>query len=295
MAEKYESEGNLIFWGDALQVLSEEIASESVDLIFLDPPYNIGKKFADFHDKWESEAEYISWAYQWLDECMRVLKPDGTMYVMASTQAMPYFDLYLRQKLTILSRIVWYYDSSGVQARKYFGSLYEPILYCVKDKNNYIFNDQHIKIPAKTGAERKLIDYRKPVPSLYNTEKLPGNVWYFPRVRYRMAEYEEHPTQKPEALLERMILASSNEGSIVLDPFAGTFTTAAVARRYLRNSVSIESQLKYCKIGMRRVFGWGEYQGEKLLPPQKAHSKHPHKVNGSDFIQESLFDVDSIS
>ncbi|MFM6620465.1 MAG: DNA methyltransferase, partial [Dolichospermum sp.] len=75
----------------------------------------------------------------------------------------PYFDIYLRKKLTILSRIIWHYDSSGVQATKYFGSMYEPILHCVKDKNNYIFNADHIKIAAKTGAERKLIDYRKSV------------------------------------------------------------------------------------------------------------------------------------
>lgn len=85
---------------------------------------------------------------------------------------------------------MWHYDSSGVQATKYFGSMYEPILHCVKDKNNYIFNADDIKVEAKTGAQRKLIDYRKSVPTPYNTEKVPGNAWYFPRVRYRMEEYE---------------------------------------------------------------------------------------------------------
>lgn len=271
MSERYENAGHILFHGDALNILSSEIASESVDLVFVDPPYNIGKKFAAFHDKWESDEEYINWAYKWLDECIRVLKPNGTLYVMTSTQAMPYFDLYLRKKLTILSRIVWHYDSSGVQATKYFGSMYEPILHCVKNKNNYIFNADNIKVEAKTGSQRKLIDYRKPVPTPYNTEKVPGNVWYFPRVRYRMEEYENHPSQKPESLLERIILASSVEGNLILDPFAGTFTLGAVAKRLGRLSINIESQEEYFKIGLRRVLGWQEYKGDKLLPPQKSH------------------------
>ena len=270
MIERYENQEHTIFHGDAVRILLNHIPSESVDLIFIDPPYNIGKKFGNFHDKWESEEEYINWSYQWLDECIRILKPNGTIYVMTSTQAMPYFDIYLRKKLTILSRIIWHYDSSGVQATKYFGSMYEPILHCVKDKNT--FNSDDIKVEAKTGAQRKLIDYRKSVPTPYNTEKVPGNAWYFPRVRYRMEEYENHPSQKPESLLERIILASSNEASIILDPFAGTFTTATVAQRLGRKSISIELQEEYLRIGLRRVLGTQEYKGEKLLSPQKNHN-----------------------
>ncbi len=140
MFERYADDQHTLFHGDALQILSDQISSNSVDLIFLDPPYNIGKRFSNFYDKWESEEKYANWAYKMLDQCLRVLKPNGTLYVMTSTQAMPYFDLYLRQKTVILSRIVWHYDSSGVQAKKYLGSMYEPILHCVKDKKNYIFN-----------------------------------------------------------------------------------------------------------------------------------------------------------
>ena len=117
-----------------------------------------------------------------------------------------------------------------MQSKKNYGSLYEPILMCNKSqKSKYTFNYKDILIEAKTGAERKLIDYRKKIPTPYNTEKVPGNVWNFNRVRFRMEEYENHPTQKPEKLLERIILASSNENDIVLDPFSGTFTTSAVA------------------------------------------------------------------
>lgn len=278
MSVRYENKGHVIFHGDVLNVLLEEIDSDSIELVFLDPPYNIGKRFANFHDKWSSDEEYAEWAYKCLDECIRILKPNGTLYVMASTQSMPYFDIYLRKKLTILSRIVWHYDSSGVQATKYFGSMYEPILHCVKDKNNYIFNSDSIKIEAKTGSKRKLIDYRKSIPTLYNTEKVPGNVWYFPRVRYRMEEYENHPSQKPESLLERIIFASSNQGDLILDPFAGTFTAAAVAKRLGRNSISIESQEEYIKIGLRRILEWQEYRGEKLYSPQKSYIRK--NVNG---------------
>ena len=244
--------------------MRSKIDDESIDLIFVDPPYNIGKKFSKFHDLWPSETEYTKWAYQWIDECIRVLKPTGTMYLMTSTQAMPYFDLYVRDKLKILSRIAWSYDSSGVQAKKYFGSMYEPILHCVKDSNAYCFNADDILVEAKTGLERKLIDYRGKIPKPYKTEKVPGNVWKFPRVRYRMDEYEKHPSQKPEALLSRIIHASSNENNTVLDPFSGTFTTAAVAKTLNRKSISIESQNEYIKIGLRRVLGMSEYQGEKL-------------------------------
>ncbi len=271
MIPRFESDGHLIYWGDALKSLRTEIASDSIDLVFVDPPYNIGKKFADFHDRWPSDEAYATWAYQWLDECIRVLKPAGTLYVMTSTQAMPYFDVFLRRKLTILSRIVWHYDSSGVQARKYYGSMYEPILHCVKDPENYTFNADDIKVEAKTGSQRKLIDYRKPTPAQYNTRKVPGNVWYFARVRYRMDEYEEHPSQKPEVLLERIIRASSHEGDTVLDPFAGAFTTAAVARKLSRRSISIESQEEYIKIGLRRVLHLHSYKGEELRSPGKSY------------------------
>jgi site-specific DNA-methyltransferase (adenine-specific) len=290
---KYEKNDHTIHHGDAIEILRQEISDESVDLVFVDPPYNIGKKFSNFHDKWPSDAEYAKWAYQWIDECIRVLKPKGTLYLMTSTQAMPYFDLYVRDKLTILSRIVWSYDSSGVQAKKYFGSMYEPILHCVKDPKGYCFNANDILVEAKTGAKRKLIDYRGEVPKPYNTKKVPGNVWEFPRVRYRMDEYEEHPSQKPEALLERIIRASSNEGDTVLDPFSGTFTTAAVAKALGRKSISIESQEEYLKIGLRRVLGMSEHLGEKI----EAVKKNTKIKNGRGVKYEDktgdLFSVNS--
>ena len=249
----FKIDGHYLILGDVLEVLCSEIKDNSIDLIFADPPYNIGKNFNGFKDKWKVESDYLEWSYSWLNLCVKKLKHNGSLYLMASTQSMPYFDLYLRDRLTILSRIVWYYDSSGVQAKKYYGSLYEPILYCVKDKRNYTFNSSDILVEAKTGSVRKLIDYRKATPSVYNSKKVPGNVWEFPRVRYRMPEYEEHPTQKPTSLLERIIKASSNEGDVVLDIFSGTFTTSFVAKQLNRKSIGIELQEKYLQIGLRRL------------------------------------------
>lgn len=267
----FSTEGVVIVQGDALDVLENLVEYGSVKLIFADPPYNIGKNFGEFRDKWSSDKVYAEWCYQWLDICLRKLAEDGSLYVMSSTQAMPYLDLWLRDRCSIQSRIVWHYDSSGVQAKRYYGSMYEPILFCVKNPKSYTFNADAIAVEARTGAVRKLIDYRKPEPTTYNASKVPGNVWYFPRVRYRMDEYEEHPSQKPEALLELIIRASSNPGDLVLDPFAGTFTTGAVAKRLGRRFVGIERERDYIKIGLRRLQMRSELDGERLAAPAKSY------------------------
>jgi site-specific DNA-methyltransferase (adenine-specific) len=261
-----------IYHGDCLQVLPE-IPDESIDLVFADPPYNIGKKFGDFKDQWPSDSEYVAWCSLWLTHCIRVLKPNGSLYVMTSTQAMPHLDLWLREHMTILSRIVWHYDSSGVQAKKYYGSLYEPILFCVKDPKDYTFNADEIEVEARTGAVRKLIDYRKDAPAPYKTTKVPGNVWHIPRVRYRMPEYEDHPSQKPEALLERVIRASSKPNDLVLDPFGGTFSTAATAQRLGRRSISVELQADFIKVGLRRLGISTHFDGEELRAIDKKYTR----------------------
>lgn len=269
----FEKDGHAVVWGDVVEALTEYVPDGTIDLIFADPPYNIGKDFNGRKDRWESDEAYLSWCYEWLDLCMKKLKPNGSFYVMTATQNMPYFDIYLRKRLYILSRIVWSYDSSGVQARKYFGSLYEPILFCVKNKQKYTFNADDILVEARTGAKRRLIDYRKPKPTMYNTKKVPGNVWSIPRVRYRMAEYEKHPTQKPIALLERIVMASSNPGEIILDPFSGTFTTSYVAQTLGRDSVGIEIQEDFVKIGLRRLGVREIYNDEVLRREPKTYER----------------------
>jgi site-specific DNA-methyltransferase (adenine-specific) len=268
---QFTNDKTTIYWGDVIEVLQTRIPNQSVQLIFADPPYNIGKKFGDFIDKWDTEANYLAWCYHWLDLCLQKLTPNGSLYLMASTQAMPYLDIYLREKIHVLSRIIWAYDSSGVQAKNHFGSSYEPILYGVIDDKNYTFNGDSILVEAKTGAKRGLIDYRKSPPAPYNTTKIPSNVWQFPRVRYRMPEYEEHPTQKPIALLERIIQASSHRNDMILDLFSGTFTTSYVAQQLGRQSIGIELQQDYIKIGLRRLGIQDELDGELLTPIVKSY------------------------
>lgn len=263
--EVVKSKNAILVLGNSIEVL-KKMKSQTVNLIFADPPYNIGKDFGNNKDCWDSIEVYIAWCKEWIDECMRILKDNGTMYFMTATQFMPYLDVYVSEKYNVLSRIVWTYDSSGVQSKKIFGSLYEPILMMNKSsKSSYIFNDQEILVEAKTGARRKLIDYRKTPPRPYNTKKVPGNVWQFPRVRFKMAEYENHPTQKPEALLERIILASSNKGDVVLDPFSGSFTTSAVALKHERKVIGIELNEEFFKIGLRRTGVSNKYKGEILI------------------------------
>jgi site-specific DNA-methyltransferase (adenine-specific) len=279
----YEQNGQKLINSDVFDGLNM-VNDGSIDLIFIDPPYNIGKDFNTTKDKWKTEESYLNWSYKWIDICIKKLKDNGSMYIMTSTQFMPYFDIYIRQKMTILSRIIWYYDSSGVQAKKYFGSLYEPILFCVKNKDNYCFNAKEILVEAKTGAKRRLIDYRKPIPTQYNSKKIPGNVWEFPRVRYRMDEYETHPSQKPVNLLKRIIKASSNEGGLVLDPFSGTFTTSCVCKELGRRSIGIEIDEGYFAIGLRRVLNVQEYEGKSIKKALKTY-----EIVG-DYRQMRLFE-----
>ncbi|MBW9330146.1 adenine-specific DNA-methyltransferase [Lactococcus raffinolactis] len=275
--EFMETESTTVILGDSIEVM-KSMKSSSVDLIFADEPYNIGKDFGNNKDSWKSTKDYIEWNEVWISEAMRILKDNGTMYLMTATQYLPYIDIFVQENYHVLSRIIWSYDSSGVQSKKMYGSLYEPILMFTKSaKSKITFNSSDILVEAKTGAKRGLMDYRKNPPAPYNTTKVPGNVWEFSRVRFRMEEYENHPTQKPEALLERIIKASSNEGDIVFDPFGGTFSTSAVAQKLGRRSISVDMNPEYFKIGLRRLGIASNYNGESLEKVKKKKTKNKSK------------------
>jgi len=284
MPKKYLfKDGYMAVLGNSISIM-KKMKSGSIDLIFADPPYNLGKEF----ERKLQKKQYIKWCKKWIDECMRLLKDTGSFYFMAATQFMPYLDSYVDRKYDVLSRIVWYYDSSGVQAKKMFGSMYEPILLLVKDKKKYIFNSEDVKVEAKTGSIRKLIDYRKTPPQPYNGKKVMGNVWRINRVRYRMSEYESHPTQKPERLMEIIIKASSNKNDIILDPFAGSFTTCAVAKRLSRNCIGIEKQEEYFKIGIRRLQITNEYNGERLEKVKQRKTNNKSKRDHYSILNSVL-------
>ena len=285
--EERHAGNSMAVLGDSLAVL-RGMRSGFANLIFADAPYNIGKNFGNNRDKWESVQAYVEWCKEWIDECMRVLRDDGSMYFMTATQHMPYLDVYVSERYNVLCRIVWTYDSSGVQSKNMYGSLYEPILMVNKSaKSKFVFNRDDILVEAKTGAKRKLIDYRKDPPQPYSSEKVPGNVWNFNRVRFKMDEYENHPTQKPESLLERIIKASSNVGDIVLDPFSGSFTTSAVAVRLGRIAVGIELNEEYFEMGLRRAGIATTRNGKPLVKEKTRKTKALSKYARGESVNEN--------
>lgn len=229
------------------------IEDGSIDLIFADAPYNTGVKvYEGWVDKWASDEAHAAWCYEWLEIAITKLKPNGSMYIMVGTATTPYIDIFLRNRVKILSRIVWHYPSSGAASTRKYTQLYEPILHCVMNPAQYCYNLADIAIPSKTGLSGK-IDRRKKIPAPYAKTKNPSNVWAFNRVTPTSKEYQPHPTQKPLALLTRLITASSNPGDLILDCFAGTCTAAVVAKRLKRKSISLEIQPAYTKIGRARL------------------------------------------
>ncbi|MEO2248557.1 DNA methyltransferase [Staphylococcus saprophyticus] len=159
------------------------------------------------------------------------------------------------------------------------------------NKNSkFTFNADDIMIDAPTGSTRKLMDYRKNPPQPYNNTKVPGNVWNFTRVRYRMDEYENHPTQKPKKLLERIIKASSNENEVVLDPFGGSFTTGEVCNDLKRQFIGIEMNNNYFQMGIRRCNISNNYKGKALIKDKTRKTKNKSKKDHNNIQQTSLFD-----
>ena len=270
-----EKDNHCAVLGNSLEVL-KKVKDNTFKLIFADPPYNIGKTFGKTKEKWK-QSEYVEWCKIWIDESMRTLTEDGVLCFMSATQFMPYLDCYVDSKYSIFSRIIWFYDSSGVQPKYSFGSMYEPIIIVAKNKNSVTFNKESAMVEAKTGSIRKLIDYRKTPPQQYNTRRIMGNVWEIPRVRFRMKEYETHPTQKPEKLLERIVKIFTNKNDMVLDPFAGTFTTCVVSKNCGRRSVGIEIEEEYYQIGLRRVGLASKYKNKKLVKEKNRITRNKSK------------------
>lgn len=282
--KSYSNDQFTIHHGDVLECF-KELENDSIDLVFADPPYNLGKDFDGVSDNFDEDF-YIKWMESWIAEIDRVIKPDGSIYLMNSTQNLAQMDLICRRYFYIQSRIVWFYDSSGVQAKTKFGSTWEPILHMTKNKNKFTFNSNDILVEAKTGSQRKLIDYRKTPPEPYNTKKVPSNVWEIPRVRFKMDEYENHPTQKPLKLMERIILASSNKGDTVLDPFSGSFSTGAACRQLERRFVGFDLNEDYVKIGIRRLAVPSPFPDGELQKVKKRKTKNKSK---KDHISDDMF------
>ena len=244
---------NRIYSGDCIENLVR-LPSDSVDMIFADPPYwmqtegellrTTGTKFdgvADHWDKFNSYEEYDKFSAQWLKECKRILKPNGSIWVIGSFQNI-YRLGYIMQNLGfwILNDVIW----SKPNAVPNFGGTrfqnsHETLLWCVKSqKAKYTFNYKTMKH--------------------LNSNKQEKSVWHIGicigQERLKDEDGKKcHSTQKPEALLYKIILSSTKPGDVVLDPFFGTGTTGAVAKRLGRNYIGLERETKYIEIAEKRI------------------------------------------
>ncbi|WP_339715762.1 site-specific DNA-methyltransferase [uncultured Sneathiella sp.] len=221
--------------GDATAEMSK-IPAESIDLIVADPPYNLGKNYGNNIDL-KDRDDYRKFTQDWLTEAVRILKPGGSLYCFMGVKFIARLYLMLEEEfdLTPQGWITWHY-TQGMGRKRGFSPRHEDILWFSKG-NDAQFNLDDVRVPQKYYRKRNNMAGAN-----------PGDVWQFSHVHYCAAERLPHPTQKPEALLERVIKASSSVGDIVLDPFLGSGTTARVATILGRNAIGIEVNPDY--IGM---------------------------------------------
>jgi site-specific DNA-methyltransferase (adenine-specific) len=245
---------NTIFYGSALKDI-EHIPDASVDLVVTDPPYNLNKNFGQGSIKM-SNNEYRDWCNTWITQCARILKPTGSIYICCDWSYSGMFQELLSPLFTIRNRITWKRDK-GRGAKANWKNNMEDIWYATKS-DEYTFNLDNVKVKKKVIAP--YVD-QKGQPKDWFEEKgvkyrytHPSNIWTDLTVPFwSMPENTEHPTQKPEKLIERLILASSNEGDLVFDPFIGSGTTAVVAKRLNRNYSGFEIDKKYYILTHKRL------------------------------------------
>jgi DNA modification methylase len=243
---------NAIYCGDALKVMGSMPAG-GVDLVFADPPYNIGYVYDEYHDD-RPDEEYIAWCRAWMAACQRVLKPTGSFYIAIGDDFAAQVRLNGKELgLHLRNWIIWRY-TFGQHMKNKFCRAHTHIFYFTKDPRECTFNDRALRFPSARHTEYQ--DLRaNPLG------RLPDDVWdEFPRVCGTFKERAGfHGCQMPEALLMRIVLASSNPGDIVLDPFVGSGTTAAAAKRLGRRYVGIDISAEYVQRTRQRLEGvWDE-------------------------------------
>jgi len=217
------------------------VGDETVDLIVTDPPYNLSKDYGNDSDKLTHD-EYIDFSHQWLKEAKRVLKPTGTLYLFMGVRYISYVYKILEQELNFVfnSWISWCY-TQGIGKTKGFSPRHDDILMFTKTKD-FKFNLDNIRVPQK---------YYRSVNNMRGAN--PGNVWEFSHIHYCQENRQNHPTQKPEALFERMILASTDKDDFVLDPFCGSGTALRVCQQTSRKGMGIEINNEYVQMTKERL------------------------------------------
>ena len=245
-------ERNSLIQGDCITGLGQ-LEAESVDLVFADPPFNIGYKYDLYEDR-KSTDEYLAWSRQWIEQVKRVLKPDGTFWLAIGDDFAAELKVLIQRDLGFCCRswVVWYY-TFGVNCTKKFSRSHTHLFHFVKDPKKFTFNADEIRVPSarqlvyadgRAKPNGRLPDDTwvlrpQDLPDGFSPEQ---STWYFPRVCGTFKERAGfHGCQMPEQLLARIIKVSSNPGDLVVDPFAGSGSTLIVAKKLGRDWLGFDS------------------------------------------------------
>lgn len=252
-----------IIFGDALSTM-KRIPENSIKLIITSPSYEVGKEYEN-HSSFE---EYLTFQKEIIKEAKRILTKDGAIYWnVAQTpkdgEMLPlgaiFYHIFKENNFYLKNWIIWRFDG-GLNCKKRLSGRYENILWFVKDKNNFIFNLDNIRIPSKWKDDKRNNPKGKNPTDFWEFSP-EDSLWEINRVVNVSKEKTKHPCQFPEKLVERVIKASSNRGDIVLDMFNGSGTACKVANELNRHFIGIDKELKYCKIALNRVKNNLTYNG----------------------------------
>lgn len=239
---------NTIVEGDCLAVM-KKIPENSVDVTFADPPFNLGKQYNRYKDK-QSDEEYLSWCREWLKEMVRITKLTGSIFIHNVPKWLIFFGSYLNEIATFRHWIAW--DAMGPPLGKTLLPNHYGILYYVKSEK-FKFYDIRTLHKRCRFCHRVLQDYGGKKNQMHPLGPLVSDVWTdIHRIRHKKRR-DEHPCQLPVHLLERLLLMSTDEGDIVLDPFIGTGTTAIAAKKLGRRFIGIDIDPKYVAIAKSKL------------------------------------------
>lgn len=241
--------------GDTFRLLPR-LPDDFADLIFADPPYNLNKTFNDFTFQKQSDAAYENWLHTWLPEILRILKPTGSFYLCGDWRSSPMLYSAAKEYFIPRNRITWEREK-GRGAKSNWKNCSEDIWFFTPGAN-YTFDLESVKLRRKVIAP--YVNKQGQPKDWQHTDRgkfrltHPSNLWTDLTVPFwSMPENTDHPTQKPEKLMARVILAATHPGQIVLDPFLGSGTTSVVARKLGRRYVGIEQDVRYCCLAEKRL------------------------------------------
>ena len=247
---------NRTIFGDTLRVLPLLMAGKVVDLLVVDPPYNLTKSFNGSAFKQRSATEYEAWLHSWLSLVIPILTPTASVYVCSEWRSSGVVQRVLEAYFQVQNRITWEREK-GRGATHNWKNCSEDIWFCT------VSGDYWFDVDAVKQKRRVIAPYRdeKGKPKDWNHEPdggfrvtHPSNLWTDISVPFwSMPENTDHPTQKPEKLIAKLILASSRPGDIVFDPFLGSGTTSVVAKKLGRRFIGIEIEREYCLLAERRL------------------------------------------